>query len=56
MPRVKVQVYDENEETTCIEFAELLTASKLKQWIVAPLFSLLSLFVWPVFLYWSKPM
>ena len=56
MPRVKVHVYDENEETTCIEVAELLTASKLKQWVVAPILSLLSLLVWPVFLYWYKTM
>ena len=56
MPRVNVQVYDENEDTTCIEIAELLTASKLKQWVIAPLLSLLSILVFPVFLYWYKTM
>ena len=55
LPQVHVQVYDEKEETTCIEFAELLRASKLKKWLLLPLFSVLSLFVWPVILYWSKP-
>ena len=53
---MRVQVYDENEDTTCIEVAELLTASKLKQWVLAPIFSLLTLLVWPILLYWKIPM
>ena len=50
-----MQVYDEKEETTCIEYAELLTASKLMMWVTLPILSLLTLFVWPIILYWSKP-
>ena len=56
LPHVKVQVFDENEETTCIDKATLLTADKLKQWLLVPLISLVTLFVWPIFLYWKIPM
>jgi len=56
LPQVKVATYDENEETTCVDSAVLLTESCAKQWLLAPLLSLLTIFVFPVLLYWSKPM
>jgi len=56
LPFVDVQAYDENEETTYIESALLLTESCIKQWLLVPLVSLFTILVFPVFLYWSKPM
>ena len=56
LPYVDVQPYDENEETTYVESALLLTESCVKQWLVVPILSLLTLLAFPVFLYWSKPM
>ena len=56
LPFVRVATYDENEETTCVDEAILLKTSHSKQWLVAPVISLFTLFIWPVFLYWSKPM
>ena len=53
LPNVRVVPYDEKEETTCIETATLLTESCIKKWLLVPLISLLSLFVFPVFLYWK---
>ena len=55
-PFVSCQTYDENEETTCIDVAILLTKDPIKRWLVAPLLSLITLFVWPIFLYWKIPM
>ena len=55
-PRVNVVTYDENEDTTCVDEAILLESNAFKQWFIVPLFSILTLFVWPVFLYWRKPM
>jgi len=54
-PHVKVATYDENEETTCVDVAILLTSNWAKQWLLVPLLSLLSLLVFPVFLYWKIP-
>lgn len=56
LPDVRVAPYDEKEETTCVDSATLLTESAVKQWLLVPLISLLSLLVFPVFLYWKKPM
>ena len=53
MPRVQVEIYDEREETTSIETAILLGASKTKQWLLTPFLSIVTLFVWPLVLYWS---
>lgn len=53
-PEVEVQPYDENEETTLVDEATLITESVCKQWFLAPLLSVCTLLVWPVFLYWSK--
>ena len=53
MPRVQVEIYDEREETTSIETAILLRASKTKQWLLTPFLSIVTLFVWPLVLYWS---
>ena len=49
---MRVAAYDENEETTRIDTAILLTESKAKQWLLVPLISIVTLFIWPVFLYW----
>ena len=56
LPYVKVQVYDANEETTTVETAILLRVDNVKRWLVVPIMSLLTIFVWPVFLYWKKPL
>ena len=53
-PRVKVNTYDVNEETTCIDTAILLKRNKFKQFFVVPVFSLMSLLAFPVILYWKK--
>jgi hypothetical protein len=52
-PKVKVLAYDELEETTCIEQAVALTSSPLKRWLVTPLLSIVTLLIFPVFLYWK---
>lgn len=52
MPNVRVQEYDPNEETTCIDEAILLTSNATLKWVLLPLMSLLSLFSWPIFVYW----
>ena len=56
LPSVKVETYDDNEETTCVDSAILLQENILKQWLVAPILSIVTLFVWPIFLYWKIPM
>ena len=56
MPDVRVAIYDEGEETTCIDLATLLTANGAKRWLLTPFLSLVSLFVFPVFLYWKIPL
>ena len=53
LPDVRVVPYDEKEESTCTKTATLLTESCMKKWLLVPLISLLSLFVFPVFLYWK---
>ena len=52
LPYVDVQAYDEEEDTTYIETALLLTENRVKQWLLVPLLSILTLFVFPIFLYW----
>ena len=54
LPKVKVAVYDENEDTTCVDSALLLTRNSFKRCFLVPLLSLLSLFVFPLFIYWRK--
>ena len=56
LPYVSVLPYDEDEETTYIETAILLTASPIKKWLFVPLLSLLTIFVFPIFLYWYPTM
>ena len=51
-----VQNYNENEEATCIEIALLLEFSAVKCFVLLPLLSLLTLFYFPIKLYWSKRM
>ena len=53
LPFVFVENYNEKEETTCIDHAILLKYSCLKSWLLVPLLSVLSLFAFPVFLYWK---
>jgi len=52
--RVKVVNFSEKEESTCINEAFLLCRSNFKRWLVLPLLSLLTLFIFPVLLYWRK--
>jgi len=51
---VTVRNYNEKEESTCIEIAMLLKRDYFKRFFVVPLLSLLSLFLFPLKLYWSK--
>ncbi len=53
---VDIQNYNENEEATCIEIALLLESSSFKRWVVLPILSILTLFYFPIKLYWSKRM
>ena len=53
LPRVRVKVYDEKEDTTCIEVAVLLKGSKCKKWCITPLVSLLTIGIYPLVLYWN---
>lgn len=48
-----MEPYDVNEETTLIDVATLLVASKAKMWLLTPLLSILTILVWPVVLYWK---
>ena len=56
LPHVKVETYDENEETTCVDVAILLQSDCIKRWLVVPLLSILSILIFPVFLYWRITM
>ena len=56
LPFVHVQNYNEKEETTCVDTAILVKEDCLKRWIIVPLLSLLSLFAFPVVLYWKPAM
>ena len=42
-----MQPYDENEETTYVDRALLLTESCVKQWLLVPILSLLTLLAFP---------
>lgn len=53
---IEVINYNENEEATCIEIALLLNKDYFSRLIVVPLLSLLTVFVFPLKLYWSKRM
>jgi hypothetical protein len=51
-----VKNLNEYEDATCIEIAVLLTANNLKRWFLVPILSILTLFYFPVRLYWNKRM
>jgi hypothetical protein len=51
-----VQNYNDNEDATCIEIALLLEASAIKRWLLLPLLSILTLFYFPIKLYWNRRM
>jgi uncharacterized membrane protein len=53
---VDVKNYNENEEATCIEIALLLTKDNFNRVVIVPLLSVLSLFVFPIMMYWSTRM
>jgi len=55
-PYVNVQAYDEDEDTTYIEVAILLTSSGVKSWLLVPILSILTIFIFPIFLYWKQEM
>jgi hypothetical protein len=48
--------FNENEEATCIEIALLMRKDMVKRWVLCPLFSILTIFLFPIMLYWSKRM
>lgn len=47
--------FDESEESTCIEKIELMRFSFFKAYVATPVLSILTLFVLPVWMYWSVP-
>ena len=47
---------NEYEAATCIELALLLHTSKFKKWVLLPILSIVTLFYFPVRLYWSRRM
>jgi hypothetical protein len=51
---VTIRNYNEKEEATCIEIALLLNRDYFKCFFIVPLLSLISLFLFPLKLYWSK--
>jgi len=53
-PDVSVQVFDEKEDTTHITSATLLQVNQLKRWIIVPLLSFLSVFIFPLYIYWKR--
>ena len=52
LPFVYVENFNEKEETTCIESSMLIKESCLKRWIVVPFLSLVTVLIFPVYLYW----
>ena len=53
LPYVLVEPYDPKEETTYVEEAILLNSSCVKQWLLTPLLSIVTVFIWPLVLYWK---
>ena len=53
-PNVDVVNFNEKEESTCISEAVLLCRSRCKRLFVVPFFSIITLFAFPVYLYWRK--
>jgi hypothetical protein len=51
---VNVQNYNEHEEATCIEIALLLNKDYFNRLFTVPLISILTLFIFPLKLYWSR--
>lgn len=50
---VDVLQFDEKEDATCIDKLQLLEADLIKRFIVVPILSVLSLFVFALFLFWK---
>ena len=53
MPYVYVENFNDKEETTCITSSMLLKNSCFKKWILVPLFSIFSVLIFPLYLYWK---
>ena len=53
MSCVRVEPYDVNEETTFVEEAIMLRKSFVKCWLLTPLLSILTVFVWSLLLFWK---
>lgn len=51
-----MEPYDEDEETTYIDLAILLRENCIKKWLIVPIISLFTLFVFPILLYWKPEM
>ena len=43
---------DERDEATCIDTMVLLHTNCLKQWLLFPILSLLTIFIFPLIVYW----
>jgi len=46
--------FDEKETATCIDIAMLVAPNNCKRFFLVPLLSLLTFFIFPLKLYWSK--
>lgn len=55
-PIVEVVNYNEREEAIIIEVAIIIKANWVKRLLVVPLLSLLTIFIFPIFLYWRADM
>ena len=53
LPYVYVENFNDKEETTCIDSSMLIKTSCFKRWILVPLFSIFSVLIFPVYLYWK---
>ena len=51
-PKVYVQNFSEKEEATCIDTAILIQSHDFKKYVAVSLLSILSAFIFPIFLYW----
>ena len=56
LPYVRVKAFDPAEESTAIEMACLLRSCLWKRWLIVPLLSLLTIFIFPIMLYWRPSM
>ena len=50
---IEVKQFDESEEATVIDSLTMLKFSSIKTYLLFPLYSVLSVFIYPVIVYWK---